>query len=283
MNESATVDLRFYSSLERHINQGHAASTQELQLVQQFLEKWSSSYLQEFRQSLPTQFTFLWGSFHSALLPPAYRAFNIPESKSFVRWKKYLISSKSLPSPNRQPPSGFEIDAIYTQHFDVIMSTSSIPRTKAYLQTRIAASTALYSDKSRDSTPPVAFCITAPDSSISTLWVDPAYRCRGLGKFIARERLLGPNGMFSSICSTSEMGKKENVAAAKVEEVSEKNCRWSHADVLESNIESRKICEWFGVQGWDTVWMRVEVRTSNRPRTFSSEEVDKKLLRYQTR
>jgi len=239
---------------------------QELQFVQQFLEKWSTSYLQEFREFLPPRFTFLWGSFHSALLPAAYPAFKIPESKSFIQWKKYIISSKTIPSiPNRQLPSGFELDTIHTQHFDVIASTSTILRTKAYLQTRISASTALYPDKARDR-PPVAVCISAPDRSLSTLWVDPDYRGRGLGKFIARERLFGPNGTLCAKCSQWAEGE-EDTELGRDEEPSEVCC-WSHADFVESNTESRKVCGWLGVDGWDTVWMRVEVRMCNTPPYF---------------
>jgi len=265
LNETATVDIRFYSSLERLVNQGHAATMQELQFVQQFLQIWSSSYLHEFRQSLPPRFTFLWGSFHSALLPAAYPAFKIPESQSFIRWKKYVISSKTMPSePNRQLPSGFELDAIHTQHFDVIASTSQILRTKRYLQTRLSASTALYVGKSQDS-PPVAVCITAPDRSLSTLWVNPDYRGRGFGKFIARERLIGPNGMF---CAKRSQWTRTESQAELRGKVEESEVCWSHADLLESNAESRKVCGWLGKEGWDTVWMRVEVRMCNTPPYF---------------
>jgi len=151
-----------------------------------------------------------------------------------------------------------ELDFIFTQYFDVILSSSPIPRTKQYLQTRIPASTTLYRGPTRDSAP-IAFCVTAPDRSLSMLWVDPSYRNRGLGSLVAENRLLGANGMLRRQWNHPQRGaEKEISASVKAERA---RFMWSHADVDEKNTGSRKVCEGVGgVRGWTVVWIRVGVQ-----------------------
>src|SRR5271167_708364 len=59
------VDIRFYSSLEKDINEGRGLTDDGIYCVQLFLEGWSTAYLNEHKNVLPTEFNFLFGSFHS--------------------------------------------------------------------------------------------------------------------------------------------------------------------------------------------------------------------------
>ena len=230
------VDIRFYSSLEKDINEGRQLTDDGIYCVQLFLEGWSTVYLNEHKNVLPAQFNFLFGSFHSNLVPSALNAFQIPKSRISQPWIKYIFSTENIPSEPIQLPPDFEVDTIYPQHFDVILSSSSIPRTKHYLSTRIPASTALYRSNTRD-IDPIAFCLTAPDRSLSTLWVNPNYRGFGLGKFVARQRLLGPNGMLSRGVVIPRGGGNEEVS--EWGEAAITWLKWSHADIAENNAGSR--------------------------------------------
>jgi hypothetical protein len=238
------VDIRFYTSLERRINQGYQLQDVDITYVQNWLRTWSTYYVDEFKNILPSTFNFLFGSFHISLEQATRKAFNIPETVSFQPWHKFLIPVNTLPKSTALPDD-LEIDTIRPQHFDLILSSSSIPRTRHYLQTRIPSSTALYRN-SNPNTPPSAFCVNAADRCLSTLWVDPLFRNRGLGKMVTRERLLGPGGMIP--CPSHTMG-------------SELEKGWSHADIASDNVGSRKICEWLGgKEMWKVIWINIEMR-----------------------
>jgi hypothetical protein len=242
---SNTVDVRFYSSLERDVNIGRHLRTDEIDFVADFLQNWKAAFLHENRNILPEHFMFVLGGFHTGLIPAAQQAFESPIISP--PWMKYIIPSGDIPTTNIPVPQGAEFDTILSQHSEMMLSTSSLPRTSQYLETRISASTALYRNSNRDK-PPMAFCITAPDRSMAALWVDPAYRGLGLGKLVGRKRLLGKDGMLV-IPSTARFGDQEDGMNGL-----------SHADVAEDNTASRRVCEWLGGKiGWNTVWIRVEV------------------------
>jgi hypothetical protein len=246
------VDIRFYSSLERRVNQGYQLTENDITWVHENLRIWATSFADEFKLILPEKFHFLFGSVHIALEQAVRSAFNIPET-SFQPWLKFLIPSNTIPTL-QSLPNDVEISSIYPQHFDLIISSSSIPRTRQYLQTRIPSSTALYLNSKRDT--PLAFCVTAPDQSLSTLWVDPVFRNRGFGKKVARERLLGPNGMIQ--CRNFDFDHELRTG-------------WSHADIAADNSGSRRICEWLGGKGaWNVVWLRIEMNRLPGSEKFST-------------
>jgi hypothetical protein len=78
VRETKIVDIRIYSSFQREANAGRVLSDHDLDFVQESLELWPRSYLNEFRGLLPTDFLFSFGSFHSSLIPAAKRAFDMP-------------------------------------------------------------------------------------------------------------------------------------------------------------------------------------------------------------
>ena len=241
-----TVHVRLYSSLERDVNIGRHLRPEETQVVANFLRNWKASFLYENRSILPEHFMFVLGSFHVGLIPAAQQAFESPLISP--HWMKYLIESDNVPSTNIPIPLGAEFDTILSQHSEMMLSTSSLPRTSQYLETRISASTALYRDSHRDK-PPIAFCITSPDRSMAALWVDPTYRGLGLGKLVGRNRLFGKNGMLLVPSSSSSTGLGSTTKHGL-----------SHADVTENNTASRRVCEWLGGNiAWNTVWIRVEI------------------------
>jgi hypothetical protein len=264
-DNNKTVDIRFYSSLERDVNNGGILSNNDLKFVQRFLEAWYTNYVDGFSAFLPINFEFLFGSFHLSLLPAAEWAFQMSTSEHCQPWDKYLISSENLPPLKASPPQGYEVDTIYPQHIPTLLSSSPFARSGKYLETRITSSSALYSSPSRDK-PPIAFCINAPDGSLSMLWVDRGYRACGLGTYVARYRLAGANGMLRHISPSKDRpappsGARDVPWAAWRNSIKCGEIEWSHADIAEDNIASRKICKALGaVQGWKTVWIRSELR-----------------------
>ena len=257
IDRNKNIDIRFYTSLEKDINEGRRLTDDDIYCVQLFLEAWSTAYLDKNKNILPTQFNFLFGSFHSNLVQSALNVFQITKSRVSKPWIKYIFSTENIPPEPIFLPPDSEFDTIYTQHFEVIQASSSIPRTDHYLNTRIPASTALYRSSIRD-IDPIAFCVTAPDRSLSTLWVNPNYRGFGLGKAVARARLLGPNGMLSRPVAISRGGENDEVAETGERDIAW--LKWSHADVEENNTASRRICEWLGGKiHWIVVWIRVGV------------------------
>lgn len=252
MPYDGNVDIRFYSSIERKFDQWGKLSEEDLFFVRKCLESWDANFAEAFKSVLPARFHYLFGSFHSALQPAARQAFNIPSSGNFKPWIKYLFRSTNLPAEPKHPLPNYELDTIYPKHFDLVLASSPILRTKEYLLTRIPVSTALYRDKSRLSDP-LAFCVTAPDKSISILWVDPSFRGLGIGKFVAYHRLVGEGGMLDS---------RIHVGTSTFKFYGDKNSDilWSHADIAEDNISSKKMCESLGgVAHWSSVWIRVQI------------------------
>jgi hypothetical protein len=239
------IDIRFYTSLERKINQGYQLRDEDLKYVQDLLRSWTASYVEEFKDVLPPNFGFFFGSFHISLEPAARTAFNIPETESFFPWIKFLLPVNTLlDSPTLRDDVDIAIDTIQPQHFDLILSSSSIPHTRHYLQTRISSSTALYRNSGPNTTP-IAFCVNAADRCLSTLWVDPAFRNRGLRKMVTRERLLGPGGMIPCPSHTMGSGLEKG---------------WSHADIAADNAGSRRLCEGLGgKETWKVIWIRIEM------------------------
>jgi hypothetical protein len=247
VKSAKTVDVRFYCSLERDVNIGRHLRPDETHFVADFLQNWKASFLHENRNILPEHFMFVFGGFHTGLILAAQKAFESPIVSP--PWMKYIVASDDVPTTNIPIPQGAEFDTILSQHSEMMLSTSSLPRTSQYLETRISASTALYRNSDRDK-PPMAFCITAPDRSMAALWVDPSYRGQGLGKSVGRNRLFGKDGMLAIPSSPGvRLGGQEDGKNGL-----------SHADVAEDNTASRRVCEWLGGKiGWNTVWIRVEV------------------------
>jgi len=116
-------------------------------------------------------------------------------------------------------------------------------------------STALYPGSTRDIAP-IAFSVTAPDRSLSMLWVDPGYRKRGLGSWVAEARLAGPYGMLKREWDDAH---DQHGAEKEIPAFGKAKLLWSQADVDVKNTGSRRICEGLGgVSGWTVVWIRVE-------------------------
>lgn len=256
---NGNIDIRFYTSLERDLNNGHKLCDDDIQYVQMFLGKWLADFMNGFKHTLPPRFNLLFGSFHSQLTQAVRGVFELPDTSTLQPWVKYLFSSDHLPLTQPPLPKDIQISTIFKKHFDVIIASSSIPRTESYLETRIPASTALYRSNTMNGDP-IAFCVTAPDRSLSTLWVDPCHRGRGLGKFVARQRLLGPNGMLRQIFNTRNHRSGVERFPTQPGKAGITSLNWSHADIAINNNGSRKICEWLGgIRGWNVVWARVRV------------------------
>ncbi|KAF2835539.1 hypothetical protein M501DRAFT_941887, partial [Patellaria atrata CBS 101060] len=82
----------------------------------------------------------------------------------------------------------------------------------------------------------VAWAFLGLDGSLSTLFVEPGFRGRGLGKWVAG-RVLGGLGAFTA-----------------------EGRRWCHADVLVGNEEGEGVVRALGGrEGWVVYWVRVDL------------------------
>ena len=121
----------------------------------------------------------------------------------------------------------------------------------------IPPSTALSRSAIRDSAP-IAFGMTAPDRSISMLWVDPGYRNIGLGTWVAENCLLSAHAVLKREWN-HRRGTKTKEYISSSGKVGGARFMWSYADVDIKNTGFRRICERLGgVRGWTVVWLRVE-------------------------
>jgi hypothetical protein len=119
------------------------------------------------------------------------------------RYQKYLLSSASAPafaSPANRVglPEGASVGHLEDDDLDVVISTSSIPRRRQYLQERTLSSvcirapiqvnpTTLFGEVADASAPtamevqPVAWCLRHADGSFGTMFVVDEYKRRRLG------------------------------------------------------------------------------------------------------
>jgi len=123
---------------------------------------------------------------------------------------------------------------------ELVRSTSQVQRTIEYLRTRIPVSTCIRDPDSADGKRLVAWVVKQSDGSLGLLYVDPAYRGKGLGGLAVRE------------CMKRLNEKSENFGLAS---------QWNFVEVFRENslgigfFSRQKGWE----AGWETWWVRLDV------------------------
>lgn len=148
-------------------------------------------------------------------------------------WRKYLLA---LP-PARELPPGFRFGRVTDEHLPLVMSTSKIPRSANIL--RVCQNSAVFAEPSGNGSSSggqqiVAWGYLAVDGCLTTLYVLPEFRRKGLARAVSAQVLRE--------AADSDEGYL------------------SHADVSEDNIESQGVCEALGGRHTGTVeWVRVDL------------------------
>ena len=123
---------------------------------------------------------------------------------------------------------------------ELVRSTSQVRRTIEYLRTRIPVSTCIRDPSSADGKRPVAWVVKQSDGSLGLLYVDPAYRGKGLGGLAVRE----------CVGRLNEQSENRGLAS-----------RWNFVEVFQGNLLG---LGFFGrlegwKAGWETLWVRLDV------------------------
>ncbi|KNG87745.1 hypothetical protein ANOM_004458 [Aspergillus nomiae NRRL 13137] len=210
---------------------------------------------------------------HSEPVPGlrVHRFDNPPYVKYLFRGQNSVIdSSDSFDSPDSAPaplPDGFRFPdregriGVQPHQYDLIRFRTNVPRSRGTL-TKLPG-VAIYSDRktqlqphlsdssdAAESSPnraplgemPIAWAFLGTDGSLATLHVEPEYRGQGLASHVSKEAMrqgMAEGGIWRNYGEAGEA--------------------WVHANVLESNIASRRVMEKLGGDiGWTCTWTVVE-------------------------
>ncbi|KAB8201715.1 hypothetical protein BDV34DRAFT_216059 [Aspergillus parasiticus] len=187
-----------------------------------------------------------------------HRFDNPPYVKYLFRGQDFVIdSSDSSDSPGRALaplPDGFRFTdkegriGVQPHQYDLIRFRTNVPRSRGTL-TKLPGVT-IYSDyaaeNSSDRAPlgemPIAWAFLGIDGSLATLHVEPEYRGQNLALHVSKEAMrrgMAEGGIWRHCGEEGEA--------------------WVHANVLESNIASRRVMEKLGGNiGWTCTWTVVE-------------------------
>ncbi|GAB1195813.1 hypothetical protein APSETT444_005078 [Aspergillus pseudonomiae] len=200
-----------------------------------------------------------------------HRFDNPPYVKYLFRGQNSVIdSSDSFDSPDSAPaplPDGFRFPdregriGVQPHQYDLIRFRTNVPRSRGTL-TKLPGVT-IYSDRktqlqphlsdssdAAESSPnraplgemPIAWAFLGTDGSLATLHVEPEYRGQGLASHVSKEAMrqgMAEGGIWRNYGEAGEA--------------------WVHANVLESNIASRRVMEKLGGEiGWTCTWTVVE-------------------------
>ena len=143
------------------------------------------------------------------------------------------------------------------EEFELVISRTHIPRTVEMLSS--IPNLGIYStggaktnegEEGRDL--PIAWAFLGWDASLSSLHVEEEWRGRGLGGMVARELFRGTEEAYGG---SGHVGEDVDIEAG-----------WAHADVLETNMGSRRVMEKLGggeeKVGWRVAWTEVDVGES---------------------
>lgn len=155
---------------------------------------------------------------------------------------------------------------VLPQHLDLVISRTYIPRSREVLL--MMPSTAIYHYDNDDNSSingtqiepgqpsggeeiPIAWGFLSVDGSVASLYVEPEHRGRGLAAQLCKEVIrtgLAPGSVFRPIGEGQGQGPAEETEAV------------AHADVLMTNIASRRVMEKAGGEvAWTNTWAVVEL------------------------
>ena len=182
----------------------------------------------------------LFGATANALWPHLQVMDGQSIARTDMSYHKYVMAStkESLMS-SLIAPVGLHFQPMYERDLQTIIDRTDIPRSIETV--RQLANIALYDDKER----PISWCLLGKDASLSSLHTEPDYRRRGLAELTSRRIIAEQIELFED--SSGDDGEEPDIV-------------WSHADVSEHNISSKKVMEKLGFKAmWRTAWIEVDL------------------------
>ncbi|KAI5866593.1 hypothetical protein GGS23DRAFT_615149 [Durotheca rogersii] len=148
-------------------------------------------------------------------------------------YDKWLLRARGLPPPAAAPP-GLRWGPVRRRDVPLMLARTSIPRQERTVV--LLPSLALFRE---DDGEPVAWALLGPDSSLSNLHVEPAYRGQGLAKAVAAKLL---------------RDRLRDYGAAADDGYDEYD-DYCWADVAPDNPGSQAVCRSLGGRiGWSVSW-----------------------------
>lgn len=162
------------------------------------------------------------------------------------------------PIPAPTPPAGLRFGSVPPQQLDVVLSTTKIPR---QLDTLLALPTVALLEE--DGGKLVAWCYIGIDGAIATLFVQPAYREKGLGLLVAQEAV---RRYSAGELRVPAGGEPEDRRVGAREENPQHRlwafdgaCGWTYADVAVGNRGSESVMRRLGaVVRWQNYYIRID-------------------------
>lgn len=152
---------------------------------------------------------------------------------------KYIVASRRG-ATGPEAPVGLHFASMDERHLQTIIDRTNIPRTLETL--RQLPSIGLYTVEGV----PVAWGLLGKDSSLSSLHTEPEYRRKGLAVLVAKRLLVEQAKFFHEEDTDQESGGVPSV--------------YSHADVSDKNIASRKVMEKLGGEVmWRVAWIEIDL------------------------
>ncbi|KAH8694147.1 hypothetical protein BGW36DRAFT_384462 [Talaromyces proteolyticus] len=155
---------------------------------------------------------------------------NLGQSKVYhYLWDQWLFSTATVKDLilSRRLPEGYELGKVPPEQIDLVVSTSKVKRQATTLLSN-PNSAILFTNKKTKQKEAVAWAHLTVDKSLSTLYVLPEHRGKGLAKMVA-------GSLIRDLCDGTLDSEKTQ-------------SDWCIAQVAADNVESQAVCKSLGAE-----------------------------------